>query len=159
MKSNVNGINLNLRVESAFSDIIVPLPSSSNNIGLAIQSVSSGDPVTIKYKGDEYKGISSKAVVTIPGTRITDSKLPVIAVKKQSPDLIGISPNLDGVFGIGYSSLSKHHPPATAMDILYNGNTIPNNELHQYRKHGYNCKMRNEWKECCMGRLTIRRLL
>ncbi|EGF77948.1 hypothetical protein BATDEDRAFT_27069 [Batrachochytrium dendrobatidis JAM81] len=129
MKSNVNGINLNLRVESAFSDIIVPLPSSSNNIGLAIQSVSSGDPVTIKYKGDEYKGISSKAVVTIPGTRITDSKLPVIAVKKQSPDLIGISPNLDGVFGIGYSSLSKHHPPATAMDILYNGNTIPNNEV------------------------------
>ncbi|KAK6091880.1 hypothetical protein MT418_8492 [Batrachochytrium dendrobatidis] len=129
IRSNVNGVNLNLQVDSGMSDIIVPLPSSSNNIGLAIQSVSSGEPVTINYKGKEYRGISSKAVVTIPGTAITDSKLPVLAVKKLSPDLVGINPNFDGVFGIGYPLLSKHHPPISAIDVLYNKDVIPNTEI------------------------------
>ncbi|OAJ40068.1 hypothetical protein BDEG_23846 [Batrachochytrium dendrobatidis JEL423] len=111
------------------SDTIVPLPSSSNDIGLTPQHTPSGEPVTIDYKGDEYKGVTSTAVVTIPGTRITDIKLPVISVQKQSPDSVGINPNLDGVFGFGYSSLSKHHPRVTAMDTLYNGGVIPNNEI------------------------------
>ncbi|KAJ8329153.1 hypothetical protein O5D80_003098 [Batrachochytrium dendrobatidis] len=109
--------------------MIVPLPSSSRDVGLAIQSTPSGEPVTIKYRGKEYSGFSSDAVVTIPGTGITGVSLPVIAVRKQSPDLVGISPNLDGVFGFAYSSLSKHHPPATAMDALYNGGVISNNEI------------------------------
>ncbi|KAJ8322471.1 hypothetical protein O5D80_000091 [Batrachochytrium dendrobatidis] len=111
------------------SDTIVPLPSSSNDIGLTPQHTPSGEPVTIDYKGDEYKGVTSTAVVTIPGTRITDIKLPVISVQKQSPDSVGINPNLDGVFGFGYSSLSKHHPRVTAMDTLYNNDVIPNNEI------------------------------
>ncbi|KAK5664419.1 hypothetical protein QVD99_000104 [Batrachochytrium dendrobatidis] len=111
------------------SDIVVPLSSSSNDIGLAPESTPSGQPVTINYKGKEYRGISSKAVVTIPGTAITDSKLPVLAVKKLSPDLVGINPNFDGVFGIGYPLLSKHHPPISAIDVLYNKDVIPNTEI------------------------------
>ncbi|OAJ45143.1 hypothetical protein BDEG_28304 [Batrachochytrium dendrobatidis JEL423] len=111
------------------SDTIVPLPSSSNDVGLTPQHTPSGEPVTIDYKGDEYSGVSSNAVVTIPGTSITDINLPVVAVQKQSPDLVGINPNLDGVFGFAYSSLSKHHPQTTAMDVLYNGGVIPNNEI------------------------------
>ncbi|KAK5670966.1 hypothetical protein QVD99_002737 [Batrachochytrium dendrobatidis] len=109
--------------------MIVPLSSSSNDVGLALKSISSGRLVTIKYKGDEYNGITSTADVTIPGTRITDINLPVIAVEKQSADLVGIDPNLDGVFGIGYSSLSKHHSRITAIDVLYNGGFISNNEV------------------------------
>ncbi|OAJ43380.1 hypothetical protein BDEG_26745 [Batrachochytrium dendrobatidis JEL423] len=111
------------------SDIIVPLPSSSNDVSLAPQHTPSGEPVTIKYKGDDYNGVSSDAVVTIPGTRITDINLPVVAVEKQSPDLVGISSKFDGVFGFAYTLLSKHHPPATAMDVLYNHGVIPNNEI------------------------------
>ncbi|KAJ8324317.1 hypothetical protein O5D80_006581 [Batrachochytrium dendrobatidis] len=112
------------------SDIVVPLPSSSNNVGSTPESISSGKPVTIRYKGRKYKGISSTAVVTIPGTRITGINLPVLSVERQSAGLVGIGGNPDqGVFGIGYSSLSKHHPPATAMDVLYTSDVIPNNEI------------------------------
>ncbi|KAJ8326144.1 hypothetical protein O5D80_004920 [Batrachochytrium dendrobatidis] len=111
------------------SDTIVPLPSSSDDVGLAPQHTPSGEPVTIYYKGEEYKGISSTAVVTIPGTSITDINLPVVAVERQSPDLVGISPNLDGVFGFAYTSLSKHHSQTTAMDSLYTSGVIPSNEI------------------------------
>ncbi|KAK5664451.1 hypothetical protein QVD99_000072 [Batrachochytrium dendrobatidis] len=129
MKSNVHGVDLGLLVDSTMSDTIVPLPSSSNDVGLAPESTPSGEPVSIKYKGEEYSGFSSDAVVTIPGTGITGIKLPVLAVKKQSPDLVGINPKFDGVFGFGYSSLSKHHPQITAMDVLYTNDVIPNNEV------------------------------
>ncbi|OAJ42510.1 hypothetical protein BDEG_25961 [Batrachochytrium dendrobatidis JEL423] len=111
------------------SDIIVPLPSSSSDIGLAPQHTPSGEPVTIGYKGKEYKGVTSTAVVTIPGTRITDISLPILAVRKQSPDSVGIHPKFDGIFGLAYSSLSKHHSPATAMDVLYTSDVIPSNEI------------------------------
>ncbi|OAJ32779.1 hypothetical protein BDEG_28659 [Batrachochytrium dendrobatidis JEL423] len=111
------------------SDIVVPLPSSSNDVSLTPQHTPSGEPVTIDYKGDEYKGVTSTAVVTIPGTRITDINLPVLAVQKQSPDSVGINPEFDGVFGFAYPSLSKHHPPITAMDALYTNDVIPNNEI------------------------------
>ncbi|OAJ42484.1 hypothetical protein BDEG_25936 [Batrachochytrium dendrobatidis JEL423] len=80
--------------------------------------------------GDEYNGISSTAVVKISGTRITGINLPVLAVEKKSAGLVGIGGNPDqGVFGIGYSSLSKHHSQTTAMDALYNNDVIPNNEI------------------------------
>ncbi|OAJ45342.1 hypothetical protein BDEG_28489 [Batrachochytrium dendrobatidis JEL423] len=130
MKSNVDGVDLNLQVESSVFDIVVPLPSSSNDVGLAIQSTPSGEPVSIKYKGKQYNGVTSTAVVTIPGTSITDINLPVIAVERQSADIVGIGGTLkQGVFGIGYSSLSDHHPPITAMDVLYKDDAIPNNEI------------------------------
>ncbi|EGF76636.1 hypothetical protein BATDEDRAFT_28181 [Batrachochytrium dendrobatidis JAM81] len=130
MKSNVDGVDLNLQVDSTMSDIVVPLPSSSNDVGLAIQSTPSGEPVSIKYKGKQYNGVTSTAVVTIPGTSITDIKLPVVAVERQSADIVGIGGTLkQGVFGIGYSSLSDHHPPITAMDVLYKDGIIPNNEI------------------------------
>ncbi|KAK5664501.1 hypothetical protein QVD99_008678 [Batrachochytrium dendrobatidis] len=109
--------------------MIVPLPSSSNDVSLTPQHTPSGEPVTIDYKGEEYKGISSDTDVTIPGTSITDINLPVLSVEKQSADLVGINPEFDGVFGFAYSSLSNHHPPATAMDALYNHDVIPNNEI------------------------------
>ncbi|KAJ8326693.1 hypothetical protein O5D80_004910 [Batrachochytrium dendrobatidis] len=111
------------------ADIVVPLPSSSNDVGLTPQHTPSREPVTIGYKGKEYKGVTSDTAVTIPGTRITDINLPVLAVEKQSPDSVGISPEFDGVFGFAYSSLSNHHPQTTAMDILYNDGVIPNNEV------------------------------
>ncbi|KAJ8323099.1 hypothetical protein O5D80_008606 [Batrachochytrium dendrobatidis] len=111
------------------SDIIVPFPSSSSDIGLAPQHTSNGQPVTIGYKGKQYKGVTSTAAVTIPGTRITDISLPILAVRKQSPDSVGIHSKFDGIFGFAYSSLSKHHSPATAMDVLYTSDIIPNNEV------------------------------
>ncbi|KAK5667729.1 hypothetical protein QVD99_005837 [Batrachochytrium dendrobatidis] len=129
MKVNVHGVDLNLRVDSSISDIIVPLPGSSNDIGLAIQSITSGNPVSIKYKGKEYRGVTSTAVVTIPGTRITDISLPVIASERQSADSVGIDPEFDGMFGFAYPSLSKHHSRITAMDALYSNDAIPNNEV------------------------------
>ncbi|EGF79364.1 hypothetical protein BATDEDRAFT_25669 [Batrachochytrium dendrobatidis JAM81] len=129
IKVNVDGVDLNLQVDSTMSDTIVPLPSSSRDVGLTPQHTPSGEPVTIDYKGDEYNGFSSNAAVTIPGTSITDINLPVISVQKQSPDLVGINPNLDGIFGFGYTSLSNHHSQTTAMDALYNGGVIPNNEI------------------------------
>ncbi|OAJ43891.1 hypothetical protein BDEG_27204 [Batrachochytrium dendrobatidis JEL423] len=129
MKFNVDGVDLDLRVDSAISSIIVPLPSSSSDVGLAPQHTPSGEPVTINYRGKQYRGVTSTAVVTIPGTRITDIKLPVLAVQKQSPDLVGIDPEFDGIFGFGYTSLSKHHPQITAMNTLYNDGVISNNEI------------------------------
>ncbi|EGF79155.1 hypothetical protein BATDEDRAFT_25680 [Batrachochytrium dendrobatidis JAM81] len=108
---------------------VVPLPSSSNDIGLAPESTPSGEPVTIKYKGEEYNGVTSTATVTIPGTSITDINLPVLAVEKQSADSVGINPNLDGIFGFAYPLLSNQHPQVTAMDALYNGGAIPSNEV------------------------------
>ncbi|OAJ45146.1 hypothetical protein BDEG_28307 [Batrachochytrium dendrobatidis JEL423] len=112
------------------SDIVVPLPSSSNDIGLAIQSISSGEPVTIKYKGKEYNGVTSTATVTIPGTSITDINLPVVAAERQSADSVGIGGKLgQGMFGFAYSSLSNHHSQTTAMDTLYSNNVIPRNEI------------------------------
>ncbi|EGF80256.1 hypothetical protein BATDEDRAFT_25148 [Batrachochytrium dendrobatidis JAM81] len=130
MKFNVNGINLNLRVDSDVSDVIIPLPSSINAVGLAPQSISSGNPVTIKYKLKEYNGFSSTATVTIPGTRITGVNLPVIEIEKQSASLVGIDGTLEqGVFGFGYSLLSKHHTSVPAIDALYNDGVIPNNEI------------------------------
>ncbi|OAJ38739.1 hypothetical protein BDEG_22644 [Batrachochytrium dendrobatidis JEL423] len=129
MRSNVNGVNLNLQVNSAAPGIIAPLPSSSNYAGLAPESTPSGEPVAINYKGEEYRGFSSTAVVTIPGTRITGINLPVILVEKQSPDLVGINPKFDGVFGFGYLSLSSHYTSVTAMDALYSYGVIPNNEI------------------------------
>ncbi|EGF77041.1 hypothetical protein BATDEDRAFT_28166 [Batrachochytrium dendrobatidis JAM81] len=121
MKVNVNGVGLGLRVDSAVSDTIVPLSSSSNDVSLTPQHTPSGEPVTIDYKGKKYSGISSTADVTIPGTEITDINLPVIAV--------GIDPMFNGVFGFGYTLLSNHHSRITAMDALYNGGIIPNNEV------------------------------
>ncbi|OAJ32791.1 hypothetical protein BDEG_28671 [Batrachochytrium dendrobatidis JEL423] len=129
IKVNVDGVDLNLQVDSTMSDTIVPLPSSSRDVGLTPQHTPSGEPVTIDYKGDEYNGFSSNAAVTIPGTSITDINLPVISVQKQSPDLVGINPNLDGIFGFGYTSLSNHHSQTTAMDVLYTSGVIPNNEI------------------------------
>ncbi|OAJ42901.1 hypothetical protein BDEG_26293 [Batrachochytrium dendrobatidis JEL423] len=111
------------------ADIMVPLPSSINDIGLTPQHTPNGQPFTIKYKNEEYRGISSDAAVTIPGTGITGINLPVLSAEKQSPDLVGIHPKFDGVFGFSYSSLSKHHPPATAIDALYKDGVIPNNEI------------------------------
>ncbi|OAJ45431.1 hypothetical protein BDEG_28571 [Batrachochytrium dendrobatidis JEL423] len=111
------------------SDTIVPLSSSKNSVGLTPQHTPNGEPVIIDYRGKEYRGISSDAVVTILGTGITDINLPVIAVEKQSARLAGIDPNFDGVFGFGYPSLSKHHPPTTVLDTLYSNNVIPNNEI------------------------------
>ncbi|KAJ8324312.1 hypothetical protein O5D80_002491 [Batrachochytrium dendrobatidis] len=111
------------------ADIVVPLPSSSNDVSLTPQHTPSGEPVTINYKGDEYNGFSSTADVTIPGTSITGINLPVLAVERQSADIVGINPNLDGVFGFAYSSLSNHHSQTTAMDILYTSDVIPNNEI------------------------------
>ncbi|KAK5668164.1 hypothetical protein QVD99_005203 [Batrachochytrium dendrobatidis] len=111
------------------SDIVVPLSSSNDDIGLTPQHTPSGEPVTIDYKGDEYKGVTSDTAVTIPGTSITDINLPVVAVEKQSPDLVGIDPEFDGIFGFGNSLLSKHHPQTTAMDVLYTSDVIPNNEI------------------------------
>ncbi|OAJ44229.1 hypothetical protein BDEG_27493 [Batrachochytrium dendrobatidis JEL423] len=130
MRFNVHGVDLNLQVESSVFDIVVPLPSSSNDVGLAIQSISSGEPVSIKYKGDEYNGVTSTAVVTIPGTGITGVNLPVLAVERQSADIVGIGGTLkQGVFGIGYHSFPNQHSRVTAMDALYNGGAIPNNEV------------------------------
>ncbi|OAJ43360.1 hypothetical protein BDEG_26727 [Batrachochytrium dendrobatidis JEL423] len=129
MKFNLYGVSLNLQVDSAISDTIVPLPGSKNNIGLDILSITSGRHVTINYKGKEYRGIDFTATVTIPGTSITGIGLPVVAVKKQSPDSVGISPNFDGVFGIGYPSLSKRRPQTTVLDVLYNDGVISNNEI------------------------------
>ncbi|OAJ44221.1 hypothetical protein BDEG_27485 [Batrachochytrium dendrobatidis JEL423] len=111
------------------SDTIVPYPTSKNNLGLDILSITSGRLVTIEYKGKEYRGVSFTATVTIPGTSITDIGLPVVAVEKQSPDIVGISPNFDGVFGIGYPSLSKRRPQTTVLDVLYNDGVISNNEI------------------------------
>ncbi|OAJ44636.1 hypothetical protein BDEG_27846 [Batrachochytrium dendrobatidis JEL423] len=109
MKVNVDGTDLNLRVDSDASNIIVPLPSSSNDVGLAIQSISNGEPVTIKYRGKEYNGVTSTAAVTIP---------------------VGIGGTLkQGVFGFGHSLLSDRHSPITAMDVLYKDGIIPNNEI------------------------------
>ncbi|EGF80832.1 hypothetical protein BATDEDRAFT_24767 [Batrachochytrium dendrobatidis JAM81] len=122
-------VNLNLQVDSAISSIIVPLPSSSSDVSLAPQHTPNGEPVTIDYRGKQYKGVTSDTVVTIPGTRITDIKLPVLAVRKQSPDLVGIDPEFDGIFGFGNSLLSNHHSRITAMDVLYNDGVIPNNEV------------------------------
>ncbi|KAJ8329223.1 hypothetical protein O5D80_002570 [Batrachochytrium dendrobatidis] len=129
MRFNVHGVNLGLQVDSSISDIVVPLSSSSSDIGLAIQSTPSGQPVTIYYKGEEYNGVTSTATVTIPGTSITGVNLPVLAVEKQSEDLAGIHPEFDGVFGFAYSSFSKRRSPATAMDALYKNDVIPNNEV------------------------------
>ncbi|KAJ8326291.1 hypothetical protein O5D80_005053 [Batrachochytrium dendrobatidis] len=130
MKLNVHGVDLNLRVDSDVSDVIIPLPSSINAVGLAPQSISSGNPVTIKYKLKEYNGFSSEATVTIPGTRITGVNLPVIEIEKQSAGLVGIDGTLkQGVFGFGYSLLSKHHTSVPAIDALYNDGVIPNNEI------------------------------
>ncbi|OAJ42058.1 hypothetical protein BDEG_25562 [Batrachochytrium dendrobatidis JEL423] len=129
IKVNVDGVNLNLQVDSVMSDTIVPLPSSSSNVGLTPQHTPSGEPVTIGYKGDEYNGFSSTADVTIPGTGITDINLPVLSVERQSADIVGINPNLDGIFGFGYTSLSNHHSQTTAMDVLYTSDVIPNNEI------------------------------
>ncbi|KAK5670244.1 hypothetical protein QVD99_003259 [Batrachochytrium dendrobatidis] len=129
MKFNIYGIDLGLYVDSSISDTIVPYPTPKNNAGLDILSIISGRHVTIDYKGKEYRGISFTATVTIPGTEITGIGLPVVAVEKQSPDIVGISPNFDGVFGIGYPSLSKRRPQITVLDSLYNGGTIPNNEI------------------------------
>ncbi|KAJ8322497.1 hypothetical protein O5D80_003106 [Batrachochytrium dendrobatidis] len=112
------------------SDTILPLPSSSSDVSLTPQHTPSGEPVTIDYKGNKYRGISSEAVVTIPGTRITGVNLPVIAVEKQSADLVGIGGTLkQGVFGIGYHLLSNHHSQTTAMDALYKDGAIPKNEV------------------------------
>ncbi|KAJ8329283.1 hypothetical protein O5D80_002499 [Batrachochytrium dendrobatidis] len=130
IRSNVDGVNLGLQVDSSMADTIVPLSSSSSDIGLAIQSITSGKTVTINYKGEEYSGFSSTAVVTIPGTSITGVNLPAILVEKKSPDLIGIGGKLkQGVFGFGYTLLSNHHSRITAMDALYNGGIIPSNEI------------------------------
>ncbi|EGF77144.1 hypothetical protein BATDEDRAFT_27966 [Batrachochytrium dendrobatidis JAM81] len=130
IKFNVDGVNLNLRVDSDASNIIVPLPSSSNDVGLAIQSTPSGEPVTIKYRGKEYNGVTSTAAVTIPGTSITDINLPILAVEKLSPYLVGIGGTLkQGVFGFGHSLLSDRHSQTTAMDALYTNDVIPNNEV------------------------------
>ncbi|OAJ38619.1 hypothetical protein BDEG_22529 [Batrachochytrium dendrobatidis JEL423] len=112
------------------ADTIVPLSSSSSDIGLAIQSITSGKTVTINYKGEEYSGFSSTAAVTIPGTEITGINLPAILVEKKSPDLIGIGGKLkQGVFGFAYPLLSNHHSQTTAMDALYSNNVIPSNEV------------------------------
>ncbi|KAK5671158.1 hypothetical protein QVD99_002919 [Batrachochytrium dendrobatidis] len=129
MKSNVHGTDLHLRLDSGVSDVIVPLPSSSSNVGSTPESISSGKPVTINYKSSDYNGITSTVSVTIPGTRITGINLPVLSVKKQSADSVGIHPKFDGVFGLGYTSLSKHHTSVPAIDALYNGGVIPNNEV------------------------------
>ncbi|KAJ8323125.1 hypothetical protein O5D80_008183 [Batrachochytrium dendrobatidis] len=129
IKVNVDGTDLDLQVNSAAPGIIAPLPSSSNDAGLAPESTPSGEPVAINYKGEEYRGFSSTAVVTIPGTRITDINLPAILVEKQSADLVGINPKFDGVFGFGYLSLSSHYTSVTAMDALYSYGVIPNNEI------------------------------
>ncbi|OAJ38626.1 hypothetical protein BDEG_22536 [Batrachochytrium dendrobatidis JEL423] len=130
MKSNIHGVDLGLRVDSAVPGIIAPLSSSSNDVGLAIQSISSGKTVTINYKGDEYNGISSTATVTIPGTRITGIDLPVILVEKQSAYLVGIDNSLkQGILGFGYSSLSDYYTSVTAMDVLYKNDVIPRNEV------------------------------
>ncbi|KAK5670238.1 hypothetical protein QVD99_003253 [Batrachochytrium dendrobatidis] len=111
------------------SDIIVPLPSSSDDLGSTPESTPSGEPITINYRGNDYNAFSSTAAVTISGTEITGIDLPVLAVQKKSPDLFGINPNFDGVFGFGHPSLSEHHSPITAMDVLYNGGVISNNEV------------------------------
>ncbi|OAJ32848.1 hypothetical protein BDEG_28725 [Batrachochytrium dendrobatidis JEL423] len=109
---------------------MVPLPSSSSNVGLTPESISSGKPVTINYKSSDYNGITSTAVVTIPSTRITGINLPVLSVEKQSAGLVGIGGNPDqGVFGFGYTSLSDHHTSVPAIDALYNGGVIPKNEI------------------------------
>ncbi|KAJ8331794.1 hypothetical protein QVD99_002039 [Batrachochytrium dendrobatidis] len=130
MKVNVNGVGLSLRVDSDISDIIIPLPSSSNDVGLTPESISNGQPVTIKYKYSDYYGVIPTVAVTIPGTRITDTSLPILAVKKLSADSVGIGGTLkQGIFGFGYTSLSNHHSKTTAMDILYNNDVIPNNEV------------------------------
>ncbi|KAJ8327834.1 hypothetical protein O5D80_003233 [Batrachochytrium dendrobatidis] len=129
IKLYANGINLGLQVNSITSDIIIPLSSSSNDLGLAIQNTPGGQPVTIKYKGKEYNGITSTADVTIMSTEITGVNLPVIEIEKESTDLVGIVEDFDGVLGIGYLPLSDYYPPVTAMDVLYNGGFISNNEV------------------------------
>ncbi|KAJ8324242.1 hypothetical protein O5D80_007437 [Batrachochytrium dendrobatidis] len=129
MKFNLYGVDLGLLVDSTMSDTIVPLPSSRNSLGSNILGITSGKLVTIKYKGKEYRGFSSTAAVTIPGTAIIDINLPVVAVKKQSPDLVGINPEFDGVFGFGHPYLLNRHSRITAMDVLYTNNVIPNNEV------------------------------
>ncbi|KAK5669585.1 hypothetical protein QVD99_003976 [Batrachochytrium dendrobatidis] len=130
IKVNVDGVNLALQVDSAFSDIIVPLSSSSNNVGLASESISSEKPVNINYNDDEYNGVTSTATVTIPGTGIAGVNLPVLAIQKQSASLVGIGGKLgQGIFGFGHSLFSKHYSQFTAMDILYNDGVIPNNEI------------------------------
>ncbi|KAJ8325417.1 hypothetical protein O5D80_006353 [Batrachochytrium dendrobatidis] len=127
---NVNGIDLNLQVDSGVSDMIVPLPSSSSSVGLTSKSTLNEEGIMIEYKNEEYNAFSSTADVTIPGTKIIDMDLPVLAVQKQSPDLIGIGGRIDqGLFGFAYSSLSKRHPQSTAMDVLYNSGIIPKNEI------------------------------
>ncbi|KAK5670329.1 hypothetical protein QVD99_003024 [Batrachochytrium dendrobatidis] len=103
---------------------------SSNDLGLAIQSIPGGELVTIKYKGDEYNGVTSTAVVTIPGTEITGVNLPVIEIEKKSADIVGIGEIIDqGVFGFGYPLLSSHDSRVPAMDALYNYGVIPKNEI------------------------------
>ncbi|EGF78601.1 hypothetical protein BATDEDRAFT_26425 [Batrachochytrium dendrobatidis JAM81] len=129
IKVNVHGTDLGLRVDSDASNIMVPLPSSSNDVSLASESTPSGEPVTINYRRKQYKGLTSTAAVTIPGTRITDINLPVLAVEKQSPDIVGISSKFDGVFGFGHPYLLNRHSRITAMDVLYTNNVIPNNEV------------------------------
>ncbi|KAJ8330250.1 hypothetical protein O5D80_001815 [Batrachochytrium dendrobatidis] len=102
---------------------------SSNDLGLAIQSIPGGELVTIKYKGDEYNGVTSTAVVTIPGTEITGVNLPVIEIEKKSADIVGIGEIIDqGVFGFGYPLLSSHDSRVPAMDALYNHGVIPSND-------------------------------
>ncbi|EGF77825.1 hypothetical protein BATDEDRAFT_91075 [Batrachochytrium dendrobatidis JAM81] len=130
IKLNANGVDLNLLVDSDISDIVIPLSSSSNDLGLAIQSIPGGELVTIKYKGDEYNGVTSTAVVTIPGTEITGVNLPVIEIEKKSADIVGIGEIIDqGVFGFGYPLLSSHDSRVPAMDALYNYGVIPKNEI------------------------------
>ncbi|KAK5666893.1 hypothetical protein QVD99_006524 [Batrachochytrium dendrobatidis] len=127
---NVNGIDLNLQVDSAASDIVVPISSSRSSVGLTSKSTLNEEGIMIEYKGEEYKGVTSTAAVTIPGTKIIGMDLPVIAIQKQSPDLIGIGGRIDqGIFGFAYSSLSDQHPQSTAMDVLHNSGIIPKNEI------------------------------
>ncbi|KAK5668144.1 hypothetical protein QVD99_005183 [Batrachochytrium dendrobatidis] len=129
MKFNIDGVDLDLYVDSAISDMMVPLSSPTKNVGPALQHTPSEKPVSINYKGNDCKGVSSEAAVTIPDTRITGVNLPVIAVEKQSADLIGINERFNGIFGFGHSLLSNHHTSTTAIDVLYSKNVIPNNEV------------------------------
>ncbi|OAJ45155.1 hypothetical protein BDEG_28316 [Batrachochytrium dendrobatidis JEL423] len=132
MKIQANGINLNVLVDSATSDLIVPLSTLNNYRGPTLPDTKRGEPVSGSYgSGATWKGYGFLATVNIPDTGIIATNSPTVGIYQQSiePTVISGEPR-QGVFGFAYPSLSYYHTsPESVMDAWYKSKTILKNQV------------------------------
>ncbi|KAL2916887.1 hypothetical protein HK105_203666 [Polyrhizophydium stewartii] len=134
MSINVQGVALNVMVDSGSTDLSIPNAGLNNYAGPAINATRPAGASTISASyGDQsgWSGFGFQGNVSITNTTIKAGNAPIIAMESQTSSPVYTDGSTSqGLIGLAYAALGGFAvTPATIMDAWYASGTLPSNTI------------------------------